>query len=407
MNSNQLAWKQLQAFEKRGDLQKQAELLRQVLGNAISAQALNESLKMALERAQVESDRHPPELYRVDQVKQALQEVNSKTGEVLRECVLPREAGALTQGDLNWSPLGGNQVVLLEAEKDKLKLLQSLDRLESEGLLLNTSYSYLNLPAPRPMHSWFCRSWYHGQMPLEAVKALPYDVFVHPRHPILAVTDRGAGKLHLIQRETFRLARSWSIVSAPNKKALAVCFHPDGKRLFVSGNQKGLLMMVDRSMAQKKLPLPATHLIASVGVSNKGDLLYVLAIHPDTRRPDLWVLDAEKFKQQAVISLEGEAFSTGADARDILEISPDGQYAVVMVSRSQPALFTPCLLLLNLATGKIVDQLNFRPDQKPIHVAFPARELYSPRFRLLPMLLHGGYGLAEDTVKAAFGVDAL
>lgn len=407
MNSNQVAWKQLQAFEKRGDLQKQAELLKQVLGNAISAQALNETLKMALERAQVESDRHPPELYRVDQHKQAVQEINSKTGDVLREFILPREAGALNHADLNWSPLGGHQVVLLETDHNKLNLLQSLDRISAEGLSLNSSYSYLNLPSPRPMHSWFCRSWYHGQMPLETVKALPFDVFAHPRHPVLAVTDRGAGKLHLIQRENFRLARSWPIVTPPNKKALTVCFHPDGKRLFVSGNQKGLLMMIDRSMAQKKLPLPATHLIASVGVSNKGDLLYVLAIHPDTRRPDLWVIDADKFKQQAVISLEGEAFSIGADARDILEISPDGQYAVVMVSRSQPALFTPCLLLVNLASGKIVDQMNFRPDQKPIHVAFPARELFSPRFRLLPMLLHGGYGLAEDTVKAAFGVETL
>lgn len=402
-----MLWKQLQTFEKRGDLQKQAEILKQVFGSQLAQSAIPETVKMAQERARVEYDRHPPERYLVQQARQTLQEVNTRTGEVLRECQLPREAGLLAPQDLNWSPLGQQQVLMLEVEKGKLKLVQGIEKLERSGLLLNTGYSYLDLPPARPLMSWFCRGIYYHQMPLETVKSLPLDLFASPRHPMLAVADRGAGKLHLVQRENLRLLRSWPVVTAPNKKALSVCFHPDGKRIFVAGHQKGLLLMIDRGMAQKKLPLPMTHLIGSLGVSNKGDLLYALAIHPDTRRPDLWVLDTDKFKQQAVFGLEGEAFSTGADARDILELTPDGQYAVAMVSRNQPALFTPCLLLIELSSGKIVDQLNLKPDQKPINLAFPARELYSPRFRVLQMLMHGGYGLGEDAVKAAFGIESL
>lgn len=409
MNERQIQWKQLQAFEKRGDLQKQAEILTQVLGRHLPAQALVQSLQMAFERATADLERQPPELYRLVQERQQLLACNSGTGETIKEFSLPREAGLIPAAELSWSPTGQIQMLVLETDNGKLSVLQEIDKLDTlrAGLAMNAGYSYLPLSGLKPRTSAFCRALYHPYMPLETVKALPLDLTVSTRHPHLAITDRGAGKLHLIQRESLRLQRSWPILPAPNKKALSVSFHPDGKRVFVSALQPGLLVMIDRAMAQKRIQLPNTHLIGSLGIANKGDLLYCLAVNPETRYPELWVLDAEKLKRQQVIHLEGEAFSTGADARDILEITPDGQYAVVMVSRSQPALFTPCLLLVDLASGQVKDQLLLRPNQKPINLAFGARELYNPKFRLLPMLLHGGYGLTEDSVKQAFGIDKL
>ncbi|PKL78405.1 MAG: hypothetical protein CVV27_03370 [Candidatus Melainabacteria bacterium HGW-Melainabacteria-1] len=409
MNDRLNLWKQLQTFEKRGDLQKQAEILIRVLGPSLPQQAMVQTLQMAFERSAADRERNPPEIYQVLQDRSVLQACNSRSGESLRECALPREAGLIPPSELNWSALGQQKVMLLEVDKGKLKLLEAFEKLEprTEGLLMNSGYSYLNLPGHKPQMSWFCRALYHSRFPLETVRSLPLDIFASPRHPQLAVTDRGAGKLHLIQRDTLRLQRSWPILPSPNKKALAVCFHPDGKRIFVSAQQRGLLVMIDRVMALKKIPLPDTHVIGGLGASNKGDLLYCLATHPDTRRPDLWVLDGEKFKQQQVISLEGEAFSAGADVRDVLELTPDGQYAVVMVSKNQPALFTPCLLLIDLTQGAIVDQFLLKPEQKPINLAFPARELHPQRFRLLPMLIHGGFGLSEEQVKLAFGVETL
>lgn len=409
MNQQQIQWKQLQAFEKRGDLQKQAEILTQTLGQHLPPQALPQSLQMAFERALMDLERQPPELYRLNQERQILQACNSRSGEVIKECSLPRETGLIAADELSWSPTGHQQLLVLETENGKLSVLRQEEKFDGPkaGLALNAGYSYVPLDQLKPRTSAFCRSLFHAYIPLETVRALPLDLSVSTRHPFIAVTDRGAGKLHLIQRETMRLQRSWPIIPAPNKKALSVAFHPDGKRVFVSALQPGLLVMIDRAMAQKRIQLPNTHLIGSLGISNKGDLVYCLAVNPETRRPELWSLDAEKLKRQQVIELDGEAFSAGADARDILEITPDGQYAVVMVSRSQPALFTPCLLLVELSTGQIKDQLLLKPDQKPVNLAFGARELYNPKFRLLPMLLHGGYGLTEELVKQTFGIERI
>lgn len=402
------AWKQLQLFEKRGDLAKQAEVLQQVLGKLLPPQALPDVLKMAQERALTDAERQPPELLRVDQGRQVVQGCDSRSGTPLRECQLHKEPGLIPPEQLSWSPLGQIACTVLEVRQQKLTLVQQLERWTpaQAGLLVHQGYAYLNFN-PTPGVSWFCRGLSHSQMPLEPVRSLPLDLSVSARHPFFAVADRGAGKLHLIQRDSFRLLRSWPIVPAPNKKGLGVGFHPDGKRVFVTGHQPGLMVLIDRGMAQKRLSLPDTHILGNLVVANKGDLISVLAIQPETRRPELWQIDTEKFKLQNRISLDGEAFSSGADARDLLELTPDGQYAVAMVSRNQPALFTPALLLVDLASGQTVDQLVLKPEHKPVNLAFPARSLVNPRLRLLPMLLHGGYGLSEDQLKQIFGVERL
>lgn len=402
-------WKQLQIFEQRGDLQKQADILADVLGPHLPPKAVSECLSMAWERAQQEQERQPPELLRLQQAQQTLELCDSRSGTVLKDVHLPRESGYLPAQDLNWSATGQVALQLLDIQGEKLLLRQAFKQLNDlqKGLLLNSAYAHANLSADSFQTSYFCRAFRHDQIPLEPVRSLPYDLFASPRHPVIAVSDRGAGKLYLFQRDTLRLQRAWPIVQPPNKKGLAVAFHPDGRRIFVSANQPGLLMLIDRGMAQKKIPLPASHLISNLMISNKGDLLYVLVISPDTRRPDIWVLDTQKYQRQAVISLEGEAFSAGADAHDLFELSPDGQSLVTMVSRDRPALFTPCLLLVSLQKQRIVDQVLLKPEDKPSHLAFPARTLVNPRLRLLPMLLHSGYGISEDLIKQVFGISSL
>lgn len=408
MNDHSQSWKQLKSFERRGDLQKQAEVIRKVLGAQLPAAALPELLQLAQQRALQDLQKNPEQMFRVNMQQGILEQIHPLSAEVIKSTTLPREAGASGYHDMSWSPIGKTAISLLEVQNQQLLIKQEWQGLLPQqcGLVLNTAYAYYNLEIQPSLMSALAPAFRSGQMPLESARSLPYDLFASPMHPYLAVADRGAGKLHLMQRDNLKLFRSWPIVPAPNKKALSVAFHPDGKRIFVTANQAGLLVMLDRGMAQKKLPLPSKHLVSQVRVSPQGQVVLLL-IDPETRRPDLWLLDGQKLSKEALIPLEDEAFSTGSDAHDLMELTPDGKYAIVMVSRNQPALFTPHLLLVDLQQRKIVDKQMLKPDQKPVNLAFPARKLVNPRFRLLPMLLHAGYGLTEDSLRLAFGVTDL
>lgn len=400
-------WKQLKLFEQRGDLAKQAEILETALSAALLPQQIQSVLQLTHQNALAHAERHPDPVCLLDQEKMVLKLCHPLSGESQKELALPKEPGA--QHSVSWSPYGQQDLLILGVEHDQLKVLKIYPHLSplQAALSLNGGYTCLNLPDfQAQMQSVFCRSWTFGQIPIEPVHTRPCDLFASPRHPVLALTDRGSGKLHLIQRDTLRLTRSWKVVQRPSKKAISVVFHPDGKRVFSTSHEVGHLLLTDRAMAQKKIPVAGPHLLGNLALPPKGDRLLILGINPETRRPDLLVLDTEKFQKIQVIPLEGEAFSSGADARDLLEISPDGRWAVVMVSKNQPALFTPCLLLIDLEQGNIVDRRVLDADKKPINLAFLARQLVNPKFRLLPTLLHT-QGISVETVQAAFGVDRL
>lgn len=400
-------WKQLKLFEQRGDLAKQAEILETALQSALLPQQIQSVLLLTHQNALAYAERHPEPVLVLDQEKMALKLCSPLGGETQKEQLLPKEAGSSDW--VSWSPYGQLDLLLLSVDGGKLKVLKEYPQLSplQQALGVNGSYVHLNLlDFQAQMQSVFCRSWTFGQIPIEPVHTRPLDLFVSPRHPVLALTDRGSGKLHLLQRDTLRLTRSWKVVLRPSKKAISVVFHPDGKRIFSTSHESGALVLTDRAMAQKKIPVVGPHLLGNLALPPKGDRLIVLGINPDTRRPDLLVLDTEKFQKIQVIPLEGEAFSSGADARDLLELSPDGRWAVVMVSKNQPSLFTPCLLLVDLEQGTIVDRLILGADKKPINLGFLARELVNPKFRLLPTLLHT-QGISAEVIQTAFGVDRL
>ena len=55
-----------------------------------------------------------------------------------------------------------------------------------------------------------------------------------------------------------------------------------------------------------------------------------------------------------------------------------------------------------IQTGQVIHETLLKPEEKPLQLAFQARELTPPRIRLLPLLAHGGYGLNEADIQAAF-----
>lgn len=400
----QQLWKQLKIFEQRGDLLKQAEILAQAFGEELLPHQLQALLKIAHQNALAYQERHPEPVFSLDQQKNSLQLLHPQQGSLIKELLLPRETGM--PPEINWSPYGHIECLLLEVKHNQLKILREYAQLSplQRTLRLNSSYSYLNInDFQEQMYSLFNRSLVWGQIPLEPTPSLPLDLFVSPKHTVLAVCDRGAGKLHLIQRNPLRLMRTWKIKSKSNKKALSVAFHGDGRRIFTTAFEPGVLFMIDRCIAQKKIPVPTSHILSNLALTPKGDRLILLGIDPESHRPDLLLLDMD-YQLQQTVYLEGEAFSSGADARDLLEITPDGRYVVVLVSKNQPTLFTPCLLLIDLEKGQILDRLLLAPDKKPLHLAFLARQLVPPQFRLLPLLLHS-QGIHPEQVRQAFGVE--
>lgn len=400
-------WRQYQRFEQRGDLEKQAEGLRIALGQRLPSSALQEVLQLARQSAAQAEQKQPAPVIAIQD--HSVHYLHPTTGEILNTLELPREAGQKNEQLINWSHFNGSHVMGMDNQGNQLI---PKDRLSSRdlpvpGLRLNSSYAYLSFglqgsPRHLPPHkSYLCKQWLDPRIPLENLRSRPYDLFATPQHPYFVVSDRSAGKLHFIQRNPLKLLRSWPLVQAAQKKILQTVFHPDGKQVYVSSYQKGAFHVIDRGMAQKRIQLSTPGLVSNLKLSNRGDLLYLYVMGAEDS-VEIWVLDTLKYQKQAVYTLEGSAFSAQTDPQDLFEISPDGKYLLTLVSRNRPNLFSPYLLQIEAQTGQVIHETLLKPEEKPLQLAFQARELTPPRIRLLPLLAHGGYGLNEADIQAAF-----
>ncbi len=394
-------WKHYQRFEQRGDLQKQAELLTQVLPPRVPAAAIQEALQLARQSAERAEKNAPPPVFSLQ--KDALC-VCSSTGEHLQELSLPPEPQRKKEALINWSYVQGTQVLGLQQKGEHWMPHDFLEHRDFvvPGLSLNNAYPYLPPgPAQRlsPHMRYLCQRWISPQTALENLHSRPFDLMLDARHPHFIVADRGAGKLHFIQRKPFKALRAWKLTASPHKKVLQAAFHPDGQRVYACSHQQSAFHIIDRGMAQKRVPLSARGVVSNGVMSNRGDKFFIYSATPQAQ---ILVVDTQKHKVQQVFALEGEAPSAHTDPQDVMALTPDGRYLMVLVSRNRPTLFSVYLLQIDVTTGEVVQETLLKPEQKPLQLAFPARALTPPRIRLLPLLLHGGHGLTEADVRAAF-----
>jgi hypothetical protein len=401
-------WKQYQRFEQRGDLQKQAEGLTEALSNRLSVTAIQEALALARQSAQTAEQRQPSPVITFQDNRLCM--INPYTHAIEEALEMPREAGQKQDALINWSHFNGPQVMGLNLQGKQFvpqDILSARD-IPHAGLRLNSAYAYLPFSSlqgsmPRGLlahHSYLCKQWIDPRIPLENLRSRPYDLAVSPQHPYFIVGDRSAGKLHFVQRNPFKLLRSWPLTTPPHKKVLQSIFHPDGQRVYVSTYQKGGFHIIDRAMAQKRIAVNTPGIVSHLALSSRGDLLYVYVVLDE--QIEIWVLDTQKHQKQAVFSLEGSAFSGQTDPQDLFEISPDGRSLLTVVSRNRPNLFSPYLLQIECSSGQVIAETLLKPEEKPLQLAFMARALSDPKIRLLPIILHGGHGLEEADVKAAF-----
>jgi hypothetical protein len=392
-------------YEQRGDVRRQAEILTQALAGVLTPAHIQDVLSMTVQNARAYQVRHPEPCLVPEQSRAGVRQMLGP--QLVKEVLLPRESGA--EASVSWFTYAATELAVLDIQANKLQLRRNYATLtpSQRGILLNSSYASLNVADfESDLQRIILRSLFWPAIPIEPVHSQPVDFFFSARHPFVIAADRGAGKLHFIQRDPLRLARSWKVVNRPGKKAMSVAFHPDGRRVFVTSPEAPVCTLIDRGLTQKKIPLPGLVVPGNLAVNSRGDQLLVLSVSAESHRPDLLIYDTEKYQLQQTLYLEGEAFSNGADARDLLEISPDGRWAVVMVSVNQPALFTPCLLLIDLTALQIVDRLLLTAAQKPANLAFLARQLFPPQFRLLSVLRHQP-GVTAEILHQAFGPEAI
>ena len=309
--------------------------------------------------------------YIVDQQNYCLQETDYWTGKVLHTITLPKETRNPPNFlSIDWAQIGSSNAIVFTG--DKLRQLTELKwdaANEQAGLVLEDDKSYLYVKG-KPLHYHaFVDTLNYEFIPLKKAKALPLDMKVVPGSNFLYVADRGLGKLHIIDLEKKKTVSNLVLRSPGAKKTFNIASLADNSKLLITDNNSPALFIVNqKSLKIKRQPL-SYGVLGNIKLSHDNQWVYIISI----RRggfAEVLVLDTLNFILKTAIPLKGKIFSAIDDPYDIMALSPDNNWLLVMTYTDSPALFTPIINVINLNSYTIDDTIILDSENKPSIIAF-------------------------------------
>ncbi|MBC7542378.1 MAG: PQQ-binding-like beta-propeller repeat protein [Candidatus Sericytochromatia bacterium] len=281
-----------------------------------------------------------------------------------------------------WVPWGTGFVALFDA--NTCEHIQDIhNQGESVGLAVVGSHAYVHTPSLW-QQGWAAQSnaLFYEKIPLRGLAHLPLDMTWAANRLYLA--DRGAGIVHGVDAVTGKYLGYVAVRPAGSKKAIHVAPLPDGRKFYVTDNSSAAVWLADtQRWRMKRLPLTFGPL-GNIVMSADGQWLFVLTIKPGPT-VELLILEARNLVLRHAVQLRGEPFSQVDDPCDLLALSPNGQYLVVMTYVNRPKLLTPLVSVIDIETPngpELMFEYTLDEETKPTNLAW-----WSPHPQPMPSLI--------------------
>ena len=320
--------------------------------------------------------------YIPDNQNYAILEINSRTGELINSINLPKDSKNIPKYlSVDWIPIGSSNAFLFTDASGKLKQLSEIKwetLKETPGIAVTQDRTYFFLQGKElPYHALMSSISYEA-IPLKKIKSLPLDITISSDGTFIYVADRGSGKIYIIDTIKKQVVGTLILRSAGSKKTLNLACLKDNSKILVADNHSPALFVVNpRNLKIKRNPL-AYGSLGNLMLSNDNTWLYILSI----RRGgfcELLILDTLNFILKAAVPLKGRVFSSLDDPCDLIALSPDNNWLIIMTYVDSPALFTPLINVIDLNSYSLEDTIPLDYDNKPSVLAFGVEKVRDSR----------------------------
>ncbi|MGE3728250.1 MAG: hypothetical protein AB7I41_22035 [Candidatus Sericytochromatia bacterium] len=267
-----------------------------------------------------------------------------------------------------WVPWGSHRILCQEEDGN---LLQSDSAIPGEvpGLVLSRDgawvYTSEGLQAQNLGYAW--NSLFSGNLRGKH-QAGPWDLFLAYDNSLLALADRGAGTVDVLSTETCELRARFQIRPPGGSSCLSVAFDLKQLKIIVSDNQSTVLYvgtLKDGSLEQAK---PGLGLLGNLVMAPDGEHLYVLTLKPAQELLYIALADWSVSKR---VALKGDLFRNQSEVPcDLLALSPDFSYLLVMTYHNAPDPFTPIISVIDTAQIKTLRRYALKDGSKPYQLLF-------------------------------------
>ncbi len=211
------------------------------------------------------------------------------------------------------APAWGDQLLYLDVEDSRV--LQTLSLPAQPALLMTPDGSY----------------WLGGnpeQLPclgetseLQGYGASDSDVLVSARGDLLFVTERFAGRLHVISLVTRRLLTTLQIRKPGQSAAIPLVLTADGQRAFLTDQVSSRLWMLDLATWHLMPLQTGLGILGNLALAPDPHFLYLTVLEPTFR---LVYFDLQSLSVIQDVDIQGQPMSRALQAPlDMLNVSPD------------------------------------------------------------------------------------
>ncbi|HEY9841042.1 MAG TPA: PQQ-binding-like beta-propeller repeat protein [Candidatus Obscuribacterales bacterium] len=205
--------------------------------------------------------------------------------------------------------------------------------------------------------------------PKASVESGPLDLFFGRSGRWLAVADRGAGVVHLLDLEAKALVKSFSVRNPGSSKGLNLALNETASELIVADGTSSLSVWNFEGQQVRKLA-PGAGLLGNLVLSLDEKSLFVMASKPN---PGLKLLDARSGALKKDIPIKGDLYSIASDApSDLMALSPDGANLLFMTYLNEPEPFTPVISVVDVERQKTTQRFSIKDGTRPSLLTFMA-----------------------------------
>lgn len=293
----------------------------------------------------------------------------------------------------------GSHRILCDAEDGNLIQAEPLLPGEVPGLVLSRDgawiYSAEGLQAKTLGYGW-C-SLFSGNLRGKP-QAGPWDLFLAYDNSLIALADRGAGVVTVIDSESYHVCAHFQVRPAGGTTCLSVGFDLRQRRIYISENNTTVLhigSLSDGSLEQVKMGLG---LLGNLAVAPDGQHLYLLTLKPTQ---ELVYLRLQDFSVEKKIPLKGDLFRNHAEVPcDLMALSPDLRLLLVMTFQNAPDPMTPIISVIDTEQVKTLRRYALKDGSKPYQLLFAHQNplMAYKQKNLREMLLETGL-IDKDTLE--------
>lgn len=392
----------------------QEQLIQEFLldRGTISPEQLSKALARLREYKMAHQKNQRAVSYVVDQVHYTLKQLNPWTGECVRELALPSNRKQKPRFfSTDWFPFGSGNVCLFQAKNGReVGEISWGEEVTDLGLTVSDQFVHLYFGG-LDEHPYLALSDHlpYGFTPIQPLNCLPVDMYLSPSREWLFLSDRGRGTIFIVDLISFKLAGSLVVRPPGSRKTLNMVCSPDDTRLFITDSHTpALLVVMLKTLKIKRYPLPYG-ILGNLKMDPEGQWLYLQSLKPD-QSVEVIVLDAQNLLYKTTIPLRGQLFSQLDDPLDLMAISPENNYLLLMTYVNAPAMFTPWINIMDLQSYELIDRYALlSDDNKPSLLAFSTLKpegYFKVDTTILDVLMELGYISVEDVEDAELNIQA-